>query len=388
MSKLNKFSVDEILKPEVAATPPQQLPNNEQLNYNYHFMKAYYQKLVEDQQATSWSSLFGAKSSTKTDKSDERNLNDSSLELESVYDEKDSIEDEFNETDSEQEYESDMRDVGKSNPGGLATNIKKRKRRILFTKQQTFELEKRFRQQRYLSAHERENLAALINLSPTQVKIWFQNHRYKIKRARQEKGCVEASSFANGHSAYLTQHQTNSLQLSLSSSLTKQTQESKSPNSSSCSSSSSSSSSMSINSNSSNSSKYAQANLFVDVNNLNLLKGGGGKSSYEGAMKESKPHEQSDLLPFYNQMPSGPMLLPASLAFFQQQVTNPLLSPVVNSFQSLQNYYLNLASKANAYTSSSSSSHQAKSKSHLKSQHFAVPTGLNSNETTSTNEAN
>ncbi len=66
-------------------------------------------------------------------------------------------------------------------------NSKKRKRRILFTKHQTFELEKRFRQQRYLSAHERELLASNINLSPTQVKIWFQNHRYKIKRARQEK---------------------------------------------------------------------------------------------------------------------------------------------------------------------------------------------------------
>ena len=72
---------------------------------------------------------------------------------------------------------------------------KKRKRRILFTKHQTFELEKRFRQQRYLSAHERENLAHLINLSPTQVKIWFQNHRYKIKRARQEKASNDHDSF-------------------------------------------------------------------------------------------------------------------------------------------------------------------------------------------------
>lgn len=64
---------------------------------------------------------------------------------------------------------------------------KKRKRRILFTKTQTFELERRFRQQRYLSAPERENLANVINLSATQVKIWFQNHRYKTKRAGTEK---------------------------------------------------------------------------------------------------------------------------------------------------------------------------------------------------------
>jgi len=60
-------------------------------------------------------------------------------------------------------------------------SIRKRKRRILFTKAQTNELERKFRQQRYLSAPEREQLATMINLTPTQVKIWFQNHRYKTK---------------------------------------------------------------------------------------------------------------------------------------------------------------------------------------------------------------
>jgi YesN/AraC family two-component response regulator len=80
--------------------------------------------------------------------------------------------------------------VSSSSPSIFILN-KKRKRRILFSKQQTFELEKRFRQQRYLSANEREHLASLINLTPTQVKIWFQNHRYKIKRARQEKAMLQ-----------------------------------------------------------------------------------------------------------------------------------------------------------------------------------------------------
>lgn len=59
---------------------------------------------------------------------------------------------------------------------------------MLFSKAQTFELERRFRQQRYLSAQEREHLAHLLRLTPTQVKIWFQNHRYKMKRAGIE--CV------------------------------------------------------------------------------------------------------------------------------------------------------------------------------------------------------
>ncbi|CAF1015717.1 unnamed protein product [Adineta steineri] len=70
---------------------------------------------------------------------------------------------------------------------------KRRKRRVLFTKQQTFELERRFRQQRYLSAPEREHLASAINLSATQVKIWFQNHRYKMKRSRLDKNLIDTT---------------------------------------------------------------------------------------------------------------------------------------------------------------------------------------------------
>uniref|UniRef100_UPI0037E91CAB NK2 transcription factor related, locus 9 n=1 Tax=Semicossyphus pulcher TaxID=241346 RepID=UPI0037E91CAB len=65
-------------------------------------------------------------------------------------------------------------------------NKKSKKRRVLFSKAQTLELERRFRQQRYLSGPEREQLARLLSLTPTQVKIWFQNHRYKMKRGRAE----------------------------------------------------------------------------------------------------------------------------------------------------------------------------------------------------------
>lgn len=62
----------------------------------------------------------------------------------------------------------------------------RRKRRILFSQAQIYELERRFRQQKYLSAPEREHLAGFIGLTPTQVKIWFQNHRYKTKKSRKE----------------------------------------------------------------------------------------------------------------------------------------------------------------------------------------------------------
>ncbi|KZC06222.1 Homeobox protein DTH-2 [Dufourea novaeangliae] len=136
----------------------------------------------------------------------------------------------------------------------------RRKRRVLFTQQQVHELERRFKQQKYLSAPEREHLASLINLTPTQtdqaaaaarlirkaadcfnpqinpspsgsrpaagsflpvheeesshrcfetvrareqrlgggeraqVKIWFQNHRYKCKRQAKEKMMAEQNA--------------------------------------------------------------------------------------------------------------------------------------------------------------------------------------------------
>jgi hypothetical protein len=64
---------------------------------------------------------------------------------------------------------------------------RKRKRRVLFTKAQTYALERRFRSQRYLSAPEREQVAQEIGLTATQVKIWFQNHRYKTKKTVPSK---------------------------------------------------------------------------------------------------------------------------------------------------------------------------------------------------------
>ena len=53
----------------------------------------------------------------------------------------------------------------------------RRRRRILFTQAQIYELERRFKQQRYLSAPEREHLATMIGLTPTQVRALTANSR-------------------------------------------------------------------------------------------------------------------------------------------------------------------------------------------------------------------
>ncbi|XP_068608056.1 homeobox protein Nkx-2.1 [Brachionichthys hirsutus] len=78
-----------------------------------------------------------------------------------------------------------LADVGKGM--GSLSSTPRRKRRVLFSQAQVYELERRFKQQKYLSAPEREHLASMIHLTPTQVKIWFQNHRYKMKRQAKDK---------------------------------------------------------------------------------------------------------------------------------------------------------------------------------------------------------
>ncbi|KAM7283110.1 homeobox protein Nkx-2.5 [Ixodes scapularis] len=75
-------------------------------------------------------------------------------------------------------------------PSGIKDPSRQRKRkkpRVLFSQSQVFELERRFKQQKYLSAPERDHLASMLKLTSTQVKIWFQNRRYKCKRQKQDK---------------------------------------------------------------------------------------------------------------------------------------------------------------------------------------------------------
>ena len=59
---------------------------------------------------------------------------------------------------------------------------KPRRARTAFTYEQLVALENKFKQTRYLSVCERLNLALSLNLTETQVKIWFQNRRTKWKK--------------------------------------------------------------------------------------------------------------------------------------------------------------------------------------------------------------
>ncbi|CAH3117200.1 unnamed protein product [Porites lobata] len=67
--------------------------------------------------------------------------------------------------------------------------VRKKKARTTFTGRQIFELEKQFKEKKYLTATERSDMASLLNVTETQVKIWFQNRRTKWKK--QEKICED-----------------------------------------------------------------------------------------------------------------------------------------------------------------------------------------------------
>ena len=60
--------------------------------------------------------------------------------------------------------------------------MKKKKTRTVFSRSQIYQLENAFEMKRYLSSAERSGLAKQLQLSETQIKIWFQNRRNKWKR--------------------------------------------------------------------------------------------------------------------------------------------------------------------------------------------------------------
>lgn len=97
--------------------------------------------------------------------------------------------------DQDKQREEEERESSYSTVGQPISGNKKRSR-AAFSHAQVYELERRFNVQRYLSGPERAALAGALKLTETQVKIWFQNRRYKTKRrqmAAEMAACISST---------------------------------------------------------------------------------------------------------------------------------------------------------------------------------------------------
>ncbi|KAI8118401.1 hypothetical protein FF38_04428 [Lucilia cuprina] len=101
---------------------------------------------------------------------------------------------------------------------------RKKKARTTFTGRQIFELEKQFEIKKYLSSSERTEMAKLLNVTETQVKIWFQNRRTKWKRqdnvTNSEAAEVKSANHGKSTAAAATTTTTTSSATSTSSTTT------------------------------------------------------------------------------------------------------------------------------------------------------------------------
>ncbi|XP_026135113.1 homeobox protein zampogna-like [Carassius auratus] len=117
----------------------------------------------------------------------QRRISSCALELDSSSSEQHSCEEEStggedNSLEIPHDHDTDQQKSQSCNFEDNNPKSSKKRSRAAFSHAQVYELERRFNLQRYLSGPERADLAGALKLTETQVKIWFQNRRYKTKR--------------------------------------------------------------------------------------------------------------------------------------------------------------------------------------------------------------
>ncbi|KAL3100741.1 hypothetical protein niasHT_021020 [Heterodera trifolii] len=75
---------------------------------------------------------------------------------------------------------------GSVEENGAEDGAKSIRKRVLFTADQVAQLERRYKENTHINRDHRNALARRCGLRPDQVKIWFQNKRYKEKKKRND----------------------------------------------------------------------------------------------------------------------------------------------------------------------------------------------------------
>uniref|UniRef100_A0A3B3BE34 Homeobox protein engrailed-like n=1 Tax=Oryzias melastigma TaxID=30732 RepID=A0A3B3BE34_ORYME len=83
-------------------------------------------------------------------------------------------------------------------PKKKTTSKEDKRPRTAFTAEQLQRLKTEFQTNRYLTEQRRQNLAQELGLNESQIKIWFQNKRAKIKKASGTKNTLALHLMAQG----------------------------------------------------------------------------------------------------------------------------------------------------------------------------------------------
>lgn len=83
-------------------------------------------------------------------------------------------------------------------PKKKTTSKEDKRPRTAFTAEQLQRLKSEFQTNRYLTEQRRQNLAQELGLNESQIKIWFQNKRAKIKKATGSKNSLALHLMAQG----------------------------------------------------------------------------------------------------------------------------------------------------------------------------------------------
>jgi len=81
---------------------------------------------------------------------------------------------------------------------------RKKRRPRTFSDEQVHALKRMYEVQKYMTAHECEQLATIVGLTTTQVRVWFENRQYKSKKQQMEHARLSPKGTKDSKDGVLT----------------------------------------------------------------------------------------------------------------------------------------------------------------------------------------